>query len=85
MTTAKNEVFIGPKLENCYLVGREGGERELNFIGEGEWKFGGGVYLGGIGGGFSQKGEWANFRLVGETKPHPPGGKTLQCKKSVES
>ena len=25
MTTAKNDVFIGLSLENCYLVGRKGG------------------------------------------------------------
>ena len=25
MTTAKNDVFIGLSLENCYLVGRRGG------------------------------------------------------------
>ena len=25
MTTAKNKVFIGLELENCYLVGRDGG------------------------------------------------------------
>ena len=67
MTTAKNEVFIGLQLENCYLV-------------EGELTFGGGQGL--LGGDFLGGGGMSKFSAVGGggggLSPFFPVEKTLK-------
>ena len=75
MTAAKNQVFIGLYLENCCLVGWEGGggedENLLTFGGEDKNPVGGVCY-----GEFFQ-GRMNTFSVGGGTPPILQVGKTL--------